>query len=199
MSGPSIPQAPMEMEMSIKPTAELNPEKLIELLSKGTRGPWRIDKGLMGDDLRITAYEREGYRDRDGDGPICRVSKERYHFEKPSRFGRERESRSWRTPIQKAGADAELIVAAINALPELLRRLNLNIEATAWLIEWAEDRHGPTRYYSPGEPPVIDPNNALRFARKEDAERFMHADKFQGAKATEHLWLASKSESQEAA
>lgn len=186
------------MNAARKPEQEVDLPKLAELLEKATRGPWRIDRGLMADSLWITASEREpAYSDRDKhDGPICHVSTEKYHYKTDKDvFGNARgESRSWKTPIKKARADADLIVAAVNALPELLRRLGYDGTETAWLIEWPADRHGPTRYYAAGEPPVIDANHALRFARREDAEAVLNRGELRGAtkhgaKVCEHLWM----------
>lgn len=173
---------------------ELDHRKLSELLEAATRGPWRIDRGVMADSLWITAYEREGLHKAEGDGPICHVSQERMHFSSDKdRHGNVREeSKSWKTPIKKARADAELIVAAINALPELLRRLKLDIEEAAWLIEWPADKYGPIRYWAAGEPkPVIDVNHATRFARREDAVAVMGAYAETGAKVHEHLWMVA--------
>lgn len=183
-----------------KPEVELDLAKLAELLSKGTRGPWRIDQGLMADNLQITAHEREpGYGDPDRhDGSICTVYTERHHFKSDKdRLGNYRgESRSWKTPILKARADAELIVAAVNALPELLRRLGYDGAETAWLIEWEADKYGPIRYWAAGEPkPVIDANHATRFARREDANAVMGAFVNEPGKcpsAHEHMWIAPK-------
>ena len=154
---------------------EIDVAKLNKLLDEATRGPWRIDRGLMADSLWITAYEREGIGRKDGDGPICHVSQTKRHYESNrDRFGNRRgKSRSWETPIKKARTDAELIVAAVNALPELLRRLKLDIDEI-------------------GEPSfVIDSNDATRFARKVDAEAVIRAEKLKGVKATEHMWMTA--------
>ena len=178
----------------MKADKELDIANLNSLLNEATRGPWRIHRGLMADDLWITASEREGYGLRghkDGDGPICHVSKERRHFKtEKDHFGNpEGPSRSWKTPIKKAAKDAELIVAAVNALPELLRRLKLDADETAWLIEWPADKYGPDRYFAAGEKaPIIDVNSATRFARKADAEAIMRAYTDKGAKVAEHMW-----------
>lgn len=185
-------------EIDMKAEAELDIAKLKGALEKATRGPWRIDRGRMNDSLNITAQDREGYRlrgerNRDSDGPICYVRTENLHFDHDKdRFGNSRgESRSWKTPIHKAQADAELIVAAVNALPELIRRAGLDIDEAAWLIEWPSDKYGPIRYWATGEPqPVISADHATRFARREDAEA--HAEKLSGAKAAEHMWLVPK-------
>jgi len=87
---------------------------------------------------------------------------------------------------------AEGMLRTIEA--ELLRRLGYDGSETGWLIEWPADRHGPTRYYSVGEPPVIDANNATRFARKEDAEAVLRRGELKGAtkhgaKVCEHMWM----------
>lgn len=71
----------------------------------------------------------------------------------------------------------------------------------AWLLEWRPTEYMPTRYYSADHPqPVLDPNKATRFARKEDA---MAAGKALGlrpsdnpagpnvCRAVEHAWLPS--------
>lgn len=174
--------------------ASIDVGKLKKLLEAATRGPWSIDRGMMSNDLRITAYEREGFDRHDGDGAICYVSTERLHFDHDKdHFGNFKgESRSWRTPIKKASADAELIVAAVNALPEMIRRAKLDIDETAWLIEWPADRHGPIRYWSPGEAPVIGANDACRFSREADAKAIIRVEKLRGCNAVEHMWLAPK-------
>ena len=189
-----------------KAEAELDLDKLAKLLADATRGPWHISRGIMGDGLNITAYEREGFPAgrlgrKDGDGPICHVSKERHHFEHDrDHFGNAKgESRSWKTPIHKAEADAQLIVAAVNALPELLKRAGMKIDETAWLIEWPADRHGPIRYYSPAEAPVISHDDALRFARKKDAEAVIRAEHLRGCAAVEHMWMAPAAKKAKAA
>ena len=60
----------------------------------------------------------------------------------------------------------------------------------AWLIEWPADKHNPLRYYAAGEQAVLSANDATRFAREQDARAVMKAEKLQGAKATEHKWIA---------
>lgn len=166
---------------------ELDVPKLKALIAKATRGPWRLDTGVFDKDLRVTAYEREGFN-KDGDGPICHVSTERMHFSEDD--GLRRESRSWTTPISKARADAELIVAAVNALPELLRRLGHGDCETAWLIEWPADKFGPIRYWTASETqPVIDHLEATRFSRKADADAVVKAMGLKGCKSVEHMWL----------
>lgn len=191
---------------AVKPQAELDLAELQKLLGEATRGPWYISRGLMADSLDITAYEREGseYTPRDKrDGPICHVSKERSHWHTDKdHFGNARgESRSWKTPIHKAETDAKLIVAAVNALPELLRRLGYDGSETAWLIEWGADEYGPIRYFAAGKPkPVVDHLKATRFSRKEDAEAVRNTlpDK-KDCRALEHMWIAPKKPEQEAA
>lgn len=60
----------------------------------------------------------------------------------------------------------------------------------AWLIEWPADRQMPVRYWHPTEGHVLDPNHAVRFARREDAEAMLKRDHlFGGAKAVEHMWV----------
>ncbi len=185
------------MNMSSKRVEDsIDAAKLLKMIDAATRGPWRIDRGLMNDALNITAYDREGsdhFRKKENDGPICRVSTERLHFDHDKdRFGNFKgESRSWRTPIKKAQADAELIVAAVNALPKLLRRLKLDVDETAWLVEFPADKYGPIRYWSAADPqPVISADDATRFCRQKDAEAVAHAKGLTNAKAVEHMWMA---------
>lgn len=188
------------MTKARKPEAELNLAELAALLEKATRGPWYISRGLMGDDLDITAYEREGssHTPKDKrDGPICHVSTEKHHWHTDKdHFGNSTgESRSWKTTIAKARADADLIVGAVNALPELLRRLGYDGSETAWLIEWPSDEYGPIRYFSAGKPkPVVDHLKATRFARKEDAEAIMRTLPDHDCRVAEHMWVAPKRE-----
>lgn len=73
-------------------------------------------------------------------------------------------------------------------------------EQTGWLVEVASEggpmyltlKHEPL---SKWPPPTwtADPNKALRFARKEDAENwgcaFRLTDNDVGAKAVEHMWI----------
>lgn len=60
---------------------------------------------------------------------------------------------------------------------------------TAWLIEWPADRQMPVRYWHPIEGHVIDPNHAVRFCRREDAEAMLKRDHlFGGARPVEHMW-----------
>lgn len=185
----------------MKASASLNISRLKQLLGKATRAPWRLDTGAMGNSLHITASEREGFA-RDGDGPICHVSTERHHYHHDrDHYGNAKgESRSWKTPIEKARADAELIVEAVNALPELIRRAGMDIAEAAWLIEWPADKYGPVRYWAAGEPlPVISAEDATRFARAADAEAVIRAEKLSGAKPAEHLWEAPKPKKAKAA
>ena len=202
-SGHSAEPEPISVvsaEMASVPNAveaELDLAYLAKLIDDATRAPWYIKRGLMGDDLSITAYEREGseYTPNDKrDGPICHVSKEKHHFHTDKdHFGNPRgESRSWKTPIRKAEADANLIVAAVNALPELLRRLGYDGSETAWLIEWPADDYGPIRYWAAGRPqPVIDHLKATRFARKADAEAVMRTLPDHECRVAEHMWMAA--------
>ena len=176
-----------------KPEAELDLSALAKLLSEATRGPWRIDRGLMAESLWITAHEREGFARRKGDGPICHVSTENHrHDEDRDHFGNFKGfTRSWKEPIKKAEADAKLIVAAVNALPELLRRLGYDGSEAAWLVERDADRFGPVRWWAAGEAQfVINANDATRFARKADAEAVIRSEKLSGVTATEHMWIA---------
>jgi hypothetical protein len=191
----AVSSVPASIPNAVKPEAEIDPAALLALIEKATRGPWRIDTGLMADSLWITAYEREpGYGDRDKhDGPICHVSTEKHHFKTDKdHFGNSRgESRSWKTPIRKARADAELIVAAVNALPELLRRLGFDGSETGWLIEWPADDFGPIRYFAAGKPkPVVDHLKATRFSRKEDAEAVRRTLPDRECRVAEHMWIA---------
>lgn len=61
----------------------------------------------------------------------------------------------------------------------------------SWLIEWPANKQYPRRYYAAGEPYVIDPNDATRFSRKQDAQAFIKAERMTqgGAEAVEHLWM----------
>lgn len=61
---------------------------------------------------------------------------------------------------------------------------------TAWLIEYASNKWNPARYWAAGEPhPVVDPNHATRFARREDAVAVMGAYAATQAKPVEHSWV----------
>jgi hypothetical protein len=162
--------------------------KLLALREAGSPGNWYIDHGLMAKSLWITTHLRE-MPGSDRDGSICSVSAERT-ISRPSRLGSQTHEITQR-PIKRAREDAELIIGAVNALPTLVRALlsPRKVDDAAWLIEWPSDRHGPNRYYSPGEPPVIDPNEALRFCREADATRVMRAEKLAGCAAVEHLWM----------
>ena len=77
-------------------------------------------------------------------------------------------------------------------------------EAVAWLVEWKAHGHGPQWWgfnHTPGKNATwcSDANNAIRFARKEDAERMrlhviavagltgMHSYE-RSVSVTEHLW-----------
>lgn len=61
-----------------------------------------------------------------------------------------------------------------------------------WLIEWPATRQDVVRYWHPTEGRVIDPNLAIRFARREDAEAMLKRDGLRaGARAVEHMWLAA--------
>jgi hypothetical protein len=43
-------------------------------------------------------------------------------------------------------------------------------EQVAWLLEWPATKFLPARYYAADEhQPVLDPNSATRFCRREDA------------------------------
>ena len=104
--------------------------------------------------------------------------------------------------------NATFLVELRNAYPllraEILRlREALEIRAgeVAWLVEISDGaspqyltlQHEPL---SKWPPPTWspDPNKALRFARKEDAERWSCAfrldDELVGAKAVEHMWIS---------
>jgi hypothetical protein len=97
--------------------------------------------------------------------------------------------------IEGDQCDADLIVTAVNALPELIRRLGLDVDESAWLIEFPADKYGPVRYWAAGEElPVIDVDHATRFARKEDAAAIIRMLNFntgwqQAVKPAEHLWV----------
>jgi hypothetical protein len=162
--------------------------KLLELHEAASSGQWRVDRSGYGESLWITTWSREwSFGDDDSDGPICHVSTERT-ITKRSRF---RDGVSYtKKKIGKAAADAELIVAAVNALPKLVAALMGpgQVDETAWLIEYPADKYGPVRYLAIGEPPVIDAADATRFARKLDAEKYMRAHDIKRAAATEHAW-----------
>jgi hypothetical protein len=167
-----------------KPEAELPLPRLKKLLAEATALPWRVSSSSMGstESVYITAYEREGITrsTEDGDGPIAHVPTKRSHYEKNNK---------------KARYDADLIVTAVNALPELIRRLGLDVDESAWLIEFPADKYGPVRYWAAGEElPVIDVDHATRFARKEDAAAIIRMLNFntgwqQAVKPAEHLWV----------
>jgi hypothetical protein len=178
--------------------------RLSKLREEGSPGDWYVNQGLMADSLWITTRMREsdiGERE----GPIGHVPTERTKMEN-DKFSPS-ETRFRKIPHKRAKADAALIVEAVNALPKLIKALSETgrCDEIGWLIEWPADRHGPVRYFSAGEPPVIDPNHALRFARKEDAEAFMKGwvtstrANITGAKAVEHMWCAPKTRKAKAA
>jgi hypothetical protein len=61
---------------------------------------------------------------------------------------------------------------------------------SSWLIEWPADRQMPVRYWHPTEGHVIDPNHAVRFCRRVDAEAMLKRDHLgAGARAVEHKWI----------
>lgn len=63
-----------------------------------------------------------------------------------------------------------------------------------WLIEWPADRRMPVRYWHPTEGYVLDPNDAVRFCRREDAAAVCKREHlFAGARPVEHVWLAALS------
>jgi len=81
-------------------------------------------------------------------------------------------------------------------------------EAVAWLVEWKADGYGPQWWgfnSTPGKNGTwcSDANNAIRFARKEDAERMrlhiiavagltgMH-DYERSVSVTEHMWVGPR-------
>lgn len=67
-------------------------------------------------------------------------------------------------------------------------------DETAWLIEWPDNELLPLRWYVPGKPYTRNPHEALRFARKEDAEKFIRVEGMQQyARAIEHAWIAPAS------
>lgn len=82
-------------------------------------------------------------------------------------------------------------------------------EAVAWLVEWKAHGHGPQWWgfnHTPGKNATwcSDANNAIRFARKEDAERMrlhiiavagltgMHSYE-RSVSVTEHMWIDTAS------
>lgn len=87
-------------------------------------------------------------------------------------------------------------------------------ETVAWLVEWKAHGHGPQWWgfnHTPGKSATwcSDANKAIRFARKEDAERMrlhiiavagltgMHNYE-QSVSVTEHLWLIAATKEQQA-
>lgn len=82
-------------------------------------------------------------------------------------------------------------------------------EAVAWLVEWKAHGHGPQWWgfnHTPGKNATwcSDANNAIRFARKEDAERMrLHVIAVAGltgmheyersVSVTEHMWIDTAS------
>ncbi len=64
------------------------------------------------------------------------------------------------------------------------------VDEIAWLIEWPATRQMPVRYWHPSEGHVIDPNHAVRFSRREDAEAMLKRDHLMEARAVEHMWCA---------
>lgn len=69
----------------------------------------------------------------------------------------------------------------------------------AWLIEWPADKHSPIRYFAAGEQAVIDANDATRFSRRQDAEAVKRAEKLQGVRVVEHMWMGIAAEQRLAA
>jgi len=62
---------------------------------------------------------------------------------------------------------------------------------TAWLIEWPATRQDVVRYWHPTEGHVIDPNHAVRFCRREDAEAVCKREHLgAGARPVEHMWVS---------
>ena len=70
----------------------------------------------------------------------------------------------------------------------------INVQQVAWLVESEPDGlWWDGRFVSRGIDPRFftrDPNEAIRFARREDAEKV--ASSSSALKATEHIWLASQ-------
>jgi hypothetical protein len=70
-------------------------------------------------------------------------------------------------------------------------------DETGWLIEWPEDELHKVRWYVPGKIFTSNASEALRFARKEDADAFLRkGEQFSmagHAKAVEHAWIAPAS------
>lgn len=72
----------------------------------------------------------------------------------------------------------------------------------AWLLEWPANKFQPTRYYAADEhQPVLDPNLATRFCRKQDAMAVGKAlnlapsdNLSDRCRAVEHVWLTRESE-----
>ena len=66
---------------------------------------------------------------------------------------------------------------------------DITMDETAWLVEISEDGGAKWAGFVDGKPEwTTDPNRALRFARKEDADNFK-AFWCETATSTSHMWL----------
>ena len=163
---------------------ELN--DLRELFDAASSGPWYIDRGLMGNSLWITSRTREvKLGDDEPDGPICSISKERTIQKKSSRKDDVVFSKR---PILSAESDASLIVTMKNILPRLINTISTqgSVDEKAWLIKFAPNKHHPVRYWSCGEEPVININDATRLVRKIDAENIIKRTSLNSCTVIEH-------------
>ncbi len=178
------------MTQSIKSESKLSAavlRELRDLRAKATSGEWSIDRGfLRGSSIYITTWWRKNGLERNRKEPICHIPTENVDY---STLGRE--TRSIRTPIKTAEADAELICKAVNLIDDIVDALltGATINETAWLIEYRPTKHNPIRYYCAGSEPVLSASDATRFSRKQDADATMRALKIDGASTTEHMWL----------
>lgn len=73
----------------------------------------------------------------------------------------------------------------------VIRWLDENAARTvAWLVEWPDDGRMPTRYYHPISGWERDPNKAIWFARREDAEAMSGREHLRGINlvASQHVF-----------
>lgn len=165
----------------------LNLNKLKKALDAAGPLPLRLNvHGSLGEGMHSISIERRGFM---GEGEsVASVSTTRY-VRKSRRSDRFGDDDLKREPIKTAQADAELIVAAVNALPLLLERLGYDGTETGWLLEHAADIYGPVRWYSAKHDQlVIDANLATRFCRSEDAVEMARRLDLKDCKAVEHMW-----------
>jgi hypothetical protein len=99
----------------------------------------------------------------------------------------------------KCGHDWQLCADATLELAKQRDDARLQISAllmthTAWLIEWPAADTPVARWWHPKTGWSNDANQAIRYARKEDAEAVIETGKFcAGMIATEHQWIAALS------